>query len=181
MDPLNPMVQILYSTTQIFINWREADRTQLEKLLADDPNNYGANVIFNYLSSICGEYETAMTTEKLLLQTILGEQFDEDAWKEIERIFEEKGYDAAYEKIVPIYEDLYSPNTLPMELATVYAKANQYDKVIDMVEQGYEIRDPTMQYLTTAYDFEPLYDNPRFIAILEKMNLPMQKNTLLDD
>ena len=176
MDPLNPLVQILYSTTQLFINWCEADRTQIEKLLADDPNNYGANVIFNYLSSLCEEYETALMTERILLQTILAGQFDEKAWKEIETIFKEKGYHAAFEKIVPIYEDLYSPNTLPMDLAIAYMKANQYDKVMDMVEQGYEIRDHTMPYLTTAYDFEPLYDNPRFLVILEKVNLSLPKS-----
>jgi len=176
MDPLNPLVQILYSTTQLFINWCEADRTQIEKLLADDPNNYGANIVLNYLSSYCEEYETALMTERILLQTILAGQFDEKAWKEIETIFKEKGYHAAYEKIVLIYEDLYSPNTLPMELAVVYAKANQYDRVMDMVEKGYEIRDHTMPYLTTAYDFEPLYDNPRFLVILEKVNLSLPKS-----
>jgi TolB-like protein len=176
MDPLNPMVQILYSTAQLFINWCEADRTQIERLLADEPNNYGATLVLNYLSSYCQEYDTALMTEKILLQTVLGGQFDEDAWKEIETIFKEKGYHAAYEKIVPIYEDLYSPNTLPMELAIAYKKANQYDKVMEMVEKGYEIRDHTMPYIATSYAFEPLYDNPRFLVILEKMNLPLPKS-----
>jgi len=173
LDPLNPLIQILYSTTQLFIDWCEADQTQIEKLLADDPNNYGANVVLNYLSSYCGDYETAIRTEKRMLQTILGEQFEDDTWKQIERIFIEKGYRAAYDKIVSIYEELYSPESLPMELAIVYAKANRYDKVMDMVEQGYKIRDHTIPYLTTAYDFEPLYDNPRFIKILKKLNLPL--------
>jgi len=176
MDPLNPMIQTLYSTAQFFIDRCEADRTQIVKLLAVDPQNYGANLILNYLSFYCEEYEIVLTTEKILLQTLLQEQFKEDTWMEIETVFKEKGFHAAYEKIVPIYEDLYSPKTFPMELAIAYMKANQFDKVMDMVEKGYEIGDQNMPFITTAYDFKSLYNNPRFLAILEKMNLPLPRS-----
>ena len=116
-------------------------------------------------------------TEKLILQTILGGHFDEDAWKEIERIFEEKGYIAAYRNIVPIYEDLYTPDTFPMELAIAYMKANQNEKVMNMIEKGYENRDHTMPWIVTrANFFESLFDNPRFVAIVEKMNLSFPEN-----
>ena len=175
LDPLNPMVQIMFSTAQIFINGCDADLIQIEELLADDPNNYGANVVLNYNSSYCGDYETAMMTEKLMLQTLLGGQFDEDAWKEIERIFEEKGYNAAYEKIAPIWEDQVNRQlTTPMDLSIVYTKANQYNKAMEEIVKGYEIRDHTMPWISTkSYFYEPFHDNPRFVAILEKMNLPL--------
>jgi len=173
MDPKNTMIQILYSTAQLFINWCEADRTQIEKLLAVDPHNYGANVVLNNISYYCEDYETVFTTEKILLQTIQGGQFNQDTWKEVETIFKDKDFHEAYEKLVPIYENLYTPDILPMELAIAYMKANQYDKVMDMIEKGFEIGDQSMPYITTAYDFEPLYDNPRFLSILDKMKLPL--------
>jgi len=178
LDPLNPVVQILFSAAQLFINECEADLTQIEKLLADDPNNFGANYMHNNTAIYCGDYETAIVTEKLILQTFFREEFDEDVGKEIEKIFEEKGYFAAYEKVVAIWEDLFNPNLMsPMELAIIYTKANQYDKIMDLIEKAYEIRDHTMPYIVTkAYNFEPLYDNPRFIAIVEKMNLSLPNN-----
>lgn len=40
--------------------------------------------------------------------------------------------------IVDIYEALFSPDTSPMVLAEAYMKANQYDRVMDMIEKGFE-------------------------------------------
>ena len=51
--------------------------------------------------------------------------------------------------------------------------ANQIDKAMDWIEKGFESHDPQMVYLTTpAQMFEPLFGDPRFIAICQKMNLP---------
>jgi TolB-like protein len=177
LDPLNPTIQILYSTAQIFIDRCESDQSQIDKLLTDDPNNYGANYIRNYLALRCKNYTTAIRTEKIILKTLLGKKFDEDTWKEIENIFSNDGYHAAYDSIVPIWEDHFNNTTQsPMELAGIYTKADRYDKVMDLIEEAYEIRDHTMPYITTAYPFEPLYDNPRFLTILEKMKLPLPNN-----
>ncbi len=175
LDPLNPVVQMFYSTAQLFINGCEADLTQIEKLLADDPNNLTANYILNIVSFQCGDYDKVIETEPHYLQLTGRRQFDEDAFKEIERIYNEQGFSAAYEKIVPLYEDLANNKIIgPMELAIVYTKGNQLDKVMDLIEKGYEIHDVTMPYIAIkAYCFDSLYDNPRFISILEKMNLSL--------
>ncbi|MDX2445448.1 MAG: hypothetical protein QNK30_16755, partial [Bacteroidales bacterium] len=177
LDPLNPLVQIMFTAAQLFINECEADLTQIEKLLADDPNNLMANYFLNLVSFHCGDYDKVIETEPHYLE-VMGGQFDKEAFMEIKRIFNEQGFSSAYEKIVPLYEDLANNNIIsPMELAIVHTKANQYDKVMDQIEKGYEIHDPTMPYIATkAYNFEPLYENPRFIAILEKMNLPPPNN-----
>ena len=51
---------------------------------------------------------------------------------------------------------------------------DQPEKAIDWLEKGYELRDPVMTYIgTTMFNFDPLFDNPRFISILEKMKLPL--------
>ncbi|RLD87860.1 MAG: hypothetical protein DRJ29_17780, partial [Bacteroidetes bacterium] len=177
LDPLNPLVQIMFTAAQLFINECEADLTQIEKLLADNPNNLMANYFLNLVSFLCGDYDKVIETEPHYLE-LMGEQFDEEAFMEIKRIFNEQGFSSAYEKIVPLYEDLANNNIISsMELAIVYTKADQYDKVMDQIEKGYEIRDPTMPYIATkAYNFEPLYDNPRFIEILQKMNLPLPED-----
>lgn len=40
------------------------------------------------------------------------------------------------------------------------------------LEEAYEIHDPNLPYLTTKLSsFQPLYDNPRFIAVVENMGL----------
>ncbi len=136
-----------------------------------------ANYFLNLVSFLCGDYDKVIETEPHYLE-LMGEQFDEEAFMEIKRIFNEQGFSSAYEKIVPLYEDLANKNILSaMELAIVYTKANQYDKVMDQIEKGYEIRDLVMPYIATkAYNFEPLYENPRFIEIIQKMNLPLPED-----
>jgi hypothetical protein len=51
---------------------------------------------------------------------------------------------------------------------------DQPDKAMEWIEKGFELRDPVMPYLATwGFLFEPLFDNPRFIEIFQKMNLPL--------
>ena len=167
----------MYSTTQLFINWCDADYSQVERLLVENPLNLGANYVFGIKAFYCEDFETVIHTEKIILQTMMGNSFDKQLWNEIEKSFEEKGYLAAYQKIVPIWENIFSAGAVsPMEYVVIYIKAKQYDKVIDMVEQGYEIRDHTMPYIVTrAYNLKPIFDNQKFIDIVKRMNLTLPK------
>jgi len=95
--------------------------------------------------------------------------------KNIQRIFEEKGYTAAFEEMAPQLEDFVEKNHIgPIRMAIHYIKSNQPEKALDWIEKGFEIHDSQMIYITTQmYHFDPLFDNPRFIDIAEKMNLPL--------
>lgn len=64
----------------------------------------------------------------------------------------------------------------PVEMAIRYAMVNQPDRAMDWIEKGFEEHDPGMPYITTHCMLcEPLFDNPRFISIVHKMNLPLPK------
>jgi hypothetical protein len=59
-------------------------------------------------------------------------------------------------------------------MAVRYMKGNQQDNAMDCLEEAFEIHDPQMPYIAAGcYPFDSLYDNPRFIALLHKMNLPL--------
>ena len=65
----------------------------------------------------------------------------------------------------------------PLDMAMRYIMANQPDKAMDWLEKGYEWHDPTMTYIATKiFNFDPLFNNPRFLDIVKKMNLPLPKN-----
>jgi hypothetical protein len=54
--------------------------------------------------------------------------------------------------------------------------ANQTDKAMDWIEKGFEQHDPNMAIITIKeYNFDPLFNNPRFIDIVKKMNFPLPK------
>ena len=100
----------------------------------------------------------------------------EEDIKEIERIFNEQGVVMAYEKIMKHMEE-YSENNYisPIDMAITYMYANQPDKAMEWLEKGFEQRDPKMPTIASIFPFDPLFNNPRFIAICKKMNLPLPK------
>ena len=107
---------------------------------------------------------------KMFITLNLGDEFASLAKK----TFDELGYLAVVELLIEAHEkaalERYQP---PLMLAELYIKANNVDKALDWLEKGYEIHGPDMPYIATGiYPYAPLYGNPRFNAILEKMNLP---------
>ena len=55
-----------------------------------------------------------------------------------------------------------------------YLKLNNYDKTLDYLEKLYEISWQGMPYISILDVHHPeLKDNPRYIALLKKMNLPV--------
>jgi serine/threonine-protein kinase len=63
----------------------------------------------------------------------------------------------------------YVPPTCP---ACVYAALGEVEKAIDLLEQAYQKRDVIMVWLKVRHHFDPLRDDPRFQALLLRMNFP---------
>jgi len=180
LDPLNPVILVTYTAAFLFEDDYETARIHTEKALEIDPGNFLANNSLGGVAFRCKDYDKTFEIEKLNLQAYSSStgQFDEDVFKEIERIFDEQGFFAAYEEIVKQYEVLYEKGLIsPGVMAINYITGNQQDKAMDCLEKGYEIHDPQMPYIASGgYPFDSLYANPRFIAIREKMNLPLPNN-----
>jgi len=101
--------------------------------------------------------------------------FDDGDIAEIDRVFQEEGYLAATEIIIKLEEEAASEKQVNIGgHVTRYLELGQYDKAMDWLEKGYEIHHPSMPYITTRWD--QLKDNSRYIALLEKMNLPLPQD-----
>ena len=168
LDPLNPIMQVLYGAVLVFNGEYESGLVYGEKITADKPGNLMANSLIEVAAFNCRDYNKVIEAAKNIL-TFQGVDF-----KEVDRIFGETGFVAAYEEILRQYEVLAQKQYVqPTELAMRYMMVDQPDKAIEWLEKGYEVRDPVMPYLGWGYLYEPLFDNPRFIEILQKMNLPL--------
>jgi tetratricopeptide (TPR) repeat protein len=55
--------------------------------------------------------------------------------------------------------------------ASISSASGYAELTLSWLERAYEARDPGMTAIKTDPDFEFLHDNPRFIRLLEKMNL----------
>jgi tetratricopeptide (TPR) repeat protein len=174
LDPLNPLLQVLYSALLLSVDKCETALVHLEKIVAVDPENVMANNVIELAAFRCKDYKRAFRAAKYILGFII----EEDVFKKIERILDEQGFTSAYVEIAQQMEAYVENNPIaPIELAVRYIYANMPDKAMDWLEKGFELRDPNMPYIATSiYNLDPLHDNPRFIEILQKMNLPLPED-----
>ena len=62
----------------------------------------------------------------------------------------------------------------PIDMAVRHIYADQTDRAMDWLEKGFELHDGNMPYIATGvYNLDPLFNNSRFIEIIQKMNLPL--------
>jgi TolB-like protein len=169
LDPLNPLILALFSGIMADAHEYQEAYSYAEKAIAADPEHQFAQKGMWGAAYNIGDYEKAFEADKKYHLP-----FEEEVISSIDEVFREKGRLAAYEEIVAQFE-LKAQNSFvsPNHMALRYIQVNQVDKAMDFIEKGFEMHDPGMPYIATIGRFEQLYDNPRFIDILEKMNLPL--------
>ena len=59
-----------------------------------------------------------------------------------------------------------------LSIAAVYTALNERDEALAWIEKGYEIRHARMKDFLVRFWLRPLYDEPRFQAVVQKLNLP---------
>jgi tetratricopeptide (TPR) repeat protein len=174
LDPLNPIMKWLYAATLMATGDSKTSLSFAEEAAAADPSNIMANSCIIMAAYRLKEYDKVLRAEKYVLPIPI----EEDTFKEIERIYSESGIISAYEEILKRLEKFAENNYIQfLEMTYRYLFTNQPDKAMDWVEKGFEMHDPQMSYISsTIYYLDPLFGNPRFIAMCEKMNLPIPKN-----
>jgi len=179
LDPLNPLIQALYAALYQLLGDCETAMTYYEKILANDPEHALANDNIADAAYQCGEYERGWEAEKLFY--IQYSIIEKDEINKIDEIFYSQGFNAAYEEFVRYLEGLAKSGNVdpinilgPVNMAMSYYIINQDNKAIKWLEEGFEMQHPHMPYVfLRSWDFNRLWENPRFIDIARKMNLPL--------
>lgn len=63
----------------------------------------------------------------------------------------------------------------PTAVAVIHARLGENDKAFEYLEKAYEIRDHWMSFLKVLRMFNPLRQDPRFVALLTKLRLAPQR------
>ena len=169
LDPLNPLIQSTYALTLLCERDCASALSVVEKTLASDPDNFLANNVVDAAAFQCGDLDRVFEAE------MQKQPLEEDLMDEVEKIYNRDGFHAAYEEIMHQLE-LQAKKTYvtPADMAFKYYMINQDDKALDWIERGTEVHDPSTLYIGTGYfNYTRLYDNPRFIKVFEKLNLPL--------
>jgi TolB-like protein/Tfp pilus assembly protein PilF len=169
LDPLNPIIQSTYGVALLCGGDCASALSVVEDLVVSDPDNFLANNLIEPAAFQCGDLNRVFETEKHILP------LEEEAMNEIENIYNEKGFSAALEEIMRQLEILAEKvYVCPADMAIRYYMINQDDKVMEWIEKGTEVHDPTTLLIGTGFcNFTRLHDDPRFIEVFIKMNLPL--------
>ena len=172
LDPLNPLVLALYSVVLAGAEECESALVHAEKAVTIDPENYFAYGALEHVAFQNEEYDKVLEAIKFQLP------LENEKIKEIEGIYENHGFLAAYEDAINQMEIMAQQQfVLPCDMAVRYYLINQDDKAIDWLETGFNIHDPNMPYITSGITkYDRLHGNPRYIDLVEKLNLPFPKN-----
>ena len=169
LDPKNALIQALFAPVVCEVLGWEAGYQQVETALELDPDNYFAINFLDQFAINVGEYDRAMEGLMYFLP------FSDEIKDEIKGIYAEQGIYDAYGVVLDQLENNHVLG--PGDMAMRYALVKKYEKALEAIEKAYEIRDPNLPYLTTKFScFQPLYKDPRFIAVVEKMGLTIPEH-----
>ena len=183
LDPMKPIVLGLNGVVEQINNGdRKAAEASFRKSLEIDPDfgfsieNLEELLIEN--AYLAGDYEKwiQLWNQKVSKEgALLESKWNPEARESVLRAFSERGHLAAAEEMLKMNEKFGDECYLAGNVMIfLYLNLNQMDKALEIIEGGYEAKLSGMPYVATRYQFyEQLKDQPRYLAILEKMKLPL--------
>jgi tetratricopeptide (TPR) repeat protein len=166
-DPLNPFLLGMSARVLIYTGESQTALAQAEKALSIEPNQSFAYYALHESYIATGD---TLKWYELIKRTWKG--MDE---KELDSAFFEHGYIGLAKQRIKTLEEVYSKSGLIgfCTIAYWYTVVGNYEKAMDYYEKGYEAHAPCMIYIRSKETYDKLKDNPRYIALLKKMNLPV--------
>jgi TolB-like protein/Tfp pilus assembly protein PilF len=173
---------------------------EAQRAVERDPLSVSANLALGSVYSLARQYDQAIAQ---LNRTIEIEPNDPRAYEFLVGIYERKGmYDEAirqrqkaavllgdnskrhgglqraYQKSGPKGYWMWElseaqRHQAPYEIALVYAQLGNTDQAVAWLEKAYQQRAWQMQQLKILPEWDPIRSDPRFQALLRKMNFPM--------
>jgi tetratricopeptide (TPR) repeat protein len=201
LNPNYPDARALYSHYLMIMKHPEEAMAQIQRSLELDPLNAFFQAFYGVDLEIAGRYDEAIVQFRKALKTSPGLPFAhwmlalalskkglyEEALGEFkasyagDREFEEalkRGYaQSAYRGAMRRAADLLAARyrktyVTPCDVADLYVRAGEKDQALEWLEKGFEARDPNLPYINVDPTFETLRSDPRFQALLHRMNLP---------
>jgi serine/threonine-protein kinase len=162
-DPLNLQVQARLFVELMDIGEVQESETLIRGLLLKNPSSEFLHGYLSYALGRQGRAEEALQAAKkesvgfmrLLSLAIIHQQLGQP-----------QAAKAAQQELLKDYGDRAA-----YQQAMIYSEWGEFDEAIFWLERAYDAHDAGLPNIKTAAAFQPLRDDPRYIAILQKMNL----------
>jgi TolB-like protein/DNA-binding winged helix-turn-helix (wHTH) protein len=165
LDPLNADSWELLAETKFFMGQLDEAAADSRKALELNPDVVAAHMVLSQIYVIQGRPQDALHEIELVPYNYMRAYLSPIAYYALGR---KKESDAALSKLIAKYHASY-----PYEIAQVYAFRNQPDEAFEWLDRAYAQRDGGL--IETKVDplLKSLHSDPRFAALLKKLNLPM--------
>jgi adenylate cyclase len=172
LDPFNVLFHALYGTDLLYMRRFDDAIVQVRRALQTVPDHPVANEMLWMAYIAKGMEDEALATVKVLYNSAYSVREVAEA---LDRGYEEGGYRIAMRRAADALTVLSRTKYVkPTDVANLYIGAGDTDRAIEWLEKGVAARDPNMPYIGLPY-YDSLRAEPRFQALLRRMNLPSKE------
>ncbi len=162
-DPLNVSAQRWRIWLLIALERNDEAVAAAQYLMESQPQRGGVGGMLSTAHYERGEYQLALdaaTKERFPFLRLTFEAIDYQALGDMATA------DAKLAQLVEEFGDDVS-----YQVAAIYSLRGDYDRAFEALERGYDARDPGLVLIQMHTAFDPLREDPRYDAFLEKMGL----------
>ena len=168
IDPYNYIMQVLAVVERMIESKYDLSIEKMSQLQMMTPNNPLLMVILLQCYAETGKHDLAVNELKKLLSQVA----DESVVKTLTEEYGKSGFKKALNATANALTES-SSFISAQHVATIYGYAGNADKMLDWLEKMYIRGDPDLPYIGVLPFFRPYHDEPRYIEIVQRMNLPL--------
>ena len=168
IDPNNPLIQAL-ATVELMIESKfDMCINKASELQLIMPNHPLLMLVLFQCYTEIGEYDLAI----IELKKIFNQLADDTVIETLDREYRDEGFQKALTASADIWLERFSTASA-QHAYTLYAYGGNTDKALYWLEKAYIRKDPANPYIGVIPNLRPYHDEPRYIEIVERMNLPL--------
>jgi tetratricopeptide (TPR) repeat protein len=164
LDPLNAGSWGILAETESMMGQLDQAAADCKKALELNPDDFGAPFVLSQIYLLQGRPQDALPEIEHVHYAPYRAHLYALTYYALGR---KKESDAALRELMMKY---HASNAF--EIATIYAFRNQTDEAFEWLDRAYAQRDPSMMSTKVQPLLNSLHDDPRFAALLKKLNLP---------
>lgn len=168
-DPFNDLIQSLCGIVLTSVGRHDEAMAQFRSALKTASRS---PVALNGLARALyqsGKLEESFTAEKAVWMT----RGDTETVAALERGWRDGGYRSAVRAAADVQAArAQGAGKAPLHIAILYMRAGDHDRALTWAERSFAAHDPNIPYLATATHWDAVRTDPRFRALIKRLNLP---------
>ena len=168
LDPFNALFRGLLGVDFLYLRRYDDAIAQARTVLQTSPGDPISSGVLWFAFAAKGMHKEAYAEYKTMMKLYGDRELDEA----LDQGYKEAGYRGAMKRAADaLIAHFHKSYANPTDIAQAFVEAGEPSRAVEWLEKGYEVRDQNMPYLGIPI-YDSLRGDPRFTALLRKMNLP---------